>query len=315
MEAFEAIPCAVATTGTFDGFHAGHRLILDRMKDIAKGMGGETVLITFDPHPRKVIHPEFPLALLTTLDERAELLSEAGLDHLIVQPFTPEFSSTSSLDFVRKGLVGQVGVKKLVIGYDHHFGRNREGTFAHLQEFGPVYGFEVEEIPPHEVEEVKVSSTKIRKALIAGEVEKAAVFLARPYFVSGTVVHGESRGTGLGYPTANVGQIDPDKLLPADGVYLVMAERLTPEHRGERWPALANLGMRPTVEGQKRSLEVHWLDFSGDLYGTALRVHFVQRVRDEQKFADVMALKAQIQRDEQTARAYFASATDSKSQR
>jgi riboflavin kinase/FMN adenylyltransferase len=304
MEAFVPSGPTAATTGTFDGVHAGHLRILKRLQEVAQPLGGASVLVTFDPHPRKVIHPDFPLRLLTTLDERADLLEAAGLDDLVVQPFTPAFAAWSSLDFVRRGLVEHLNVKRLVIGYDHHFGRNREGTFAHLQEFGPVYGFEVEEIPPHDVEAVRVSSTKIRAALETGDVALAAQWLTRPYFCSGVVAHGARLGRDLGFPTANVGSIDPDKLLPKDGVYAVWVERLHPDYRGERLPGVANLGVRPTVDGSLWQLEAHVLDVPVEnLYGQELRVHFVARLRDEHRFPDTEALKAQISRDADEARA------------
>lgn len=309
MEAFAPVGPTAVTTGTFDGVHAGHRTILRRLQEVASSLGGASVVVTFDPHPRKIIHPEFPLQLLTTLEERAELLAEVGLDHLVVQPFTPEFAAWSSLDFVRRGLVQDLDVRRLVIGYDHHFGRNREGTFAHLQEFGPVYGFEVEEIPPHDVDAVRVSSTKIRTELLAGAVDRAAVWLTRPYFCTGTVESGARIGRGLGFPTANVGEIDPDKLLPKDGVYAVWVERLAPQFRGERLAAVANLGVRPTVDGSSRKLEAHVLEPGiADLYGQALRVHFVARLRDELRFPDTEALKVQIAQDVTAARAALGAA-------
>ena len=182
---FKAIDNAVVTTGTFDGVHIGHRKILQRLREVANKHEGETVLFTFYPHPRLVLNPDLDLRLITTLEEKVELLEKAGLDHLIVHPFTQEFSRTSSLEFVRNILVNAIGAKKLVIGYDHHFGRNREGTFEHLKEFGPVYGFDVEEIPAQDVDHVKVSSTKIRQALLDGDVQRANMFLASSFMLTG----------------------------------------------------------------------------------------------------------------------------------
>ena len=315
MEAFAPVGPTAVTTGTFDGVHAGHRTILRRLQEVASSLGGASVVVTFDPHPRKIIHPEFPLQLLTTLEERAELLAEVGLDHLVVQPFTPEFAAWSSLDFVRRGLVQYLDVRRLVIGYDHHFGRNREGTFAHLQEFGPVYGFEVEEIPPHDVDAVRVSSTKIRTELLAGAVDRAAVWLTRPYFCTGTVESGARIGRGLGFPTANVGEIDPDKLLPKDGVYAVWVERLAPQFRGERLAAVANLGVRPSldpndVNGGQVLLETHCLDWPATLgmdggYGKLIQVDLLHKLHDELKYDSLESLEQGIAQDCMDARQWF----------
>ena len=295
---------AVATTGTFDGVHAGHQAILKRLIASANEIGGQSVLITFDPHPRRLIHPEYPLELLTTIEERSELLADLGLDFLIVQPFTLEFSKTESIDFVRRLLVEQVGVKRLVIGHDHRFGRNREGSFEHLREFAPVYGFEVEEIPALDISAMHVSSTQIRHALQEGKVEKAALALTRPYFVTGQVVQGRQIGRTIGFPTANVGHLHPDKLLPAQGVYAVKVDLMDqPASSATRMlPAVANYGQRPSIEPGQAVLEVHLLEGGQDLYGQNIRVHFMERLRGEYTFPDKDSLKAQIARDAQEAR-------------
>ena len=253
---------AVATTGTFDGVHAGHQAILRRLLASAKELDGQSVLVTFDPHPRRLIHPEYPLELLTTVEERAELLAESGLDFLIVQPFTHAFSQIKSLDFVRQLLVEKVGVKRLVIGHDHRFGRNREGSFEHLREYAPVYGFEVEEIPALDISAMHVSSTQIRQALKAGEVQKAALALTRPYFVTGEVVQGRQIGRTIGFPTANIGGLHADKLLPAQGVYAVRVDLLDQPAgtHTRQLPAVANYGQRPSIEAGLAVLEVHLLE-------------------------------------------------------
>ena len=301
---FPTLAAAVATTGTFDGVHAGHQAILKRLIASAKEIGGRSVLITFDPHPRRLIHPEFPLELLTTVEERAELLADLGLDFLIVQPFTLEFSKTESIDFVRRLLVEHVGVKRLVIGHDHRFGRNREGSFEHLREFAPVYGFEVEEIPALDIEAMHVSSTQIRQALKDGEMDKATLALTRPYFVTGEVVHGRQIGRTIGFPTANIGGLHPDKLLPAQGVYAVRVDLLdqpaSSESRG--LPGVANYGQRPSIEPGLAVLEVHLLEGGQDLYGQRIRVHFIQRLRGEYTFPSREALVAQIAKDADEAR-------------
>ncbi|NDH78594.1 MAG: riboflavin biosynthesis protein RibF, partial [Flavobacteriia bacterium] len=201
---FNPLDCAVATTGTFDGVHLGHKKILGQLVQMAHKVGGESVLLTFSPHPRLVLQPDTELKLLTSLEEKIGLLEQTGLDHVIIHPFTKEFSRTPSLEFVREILVNQIGVKQLVIGYDHHFGRNREGSFDHLKEFGPIYGFEVEEIPALDIDAVNISSTKIRSALTEGDVELAATYLGHPYIIGGEVIKGDQIGRTIGFPTANL---------------------------------------------------------------------------------------------------------------
>lgn len=296
IEEFERLPVAVATTGTFDGVHKGHQLIIGRLCEVAKRVGGESVLLTFSPHPRQILQPERPLKLLNSLDEKTELLAQMGLDHLIVHPFSLAFSRTTSLEFVRNILVQKIGVKRLVIGYDHHFGRNREGSFAYLKEFGPLYGFQVEEIPAHDIDEVAVSSTKIRKALELGEIEKANGFLGYPYGLSGKVVEGDAIGRTLGFPTANLQLNDENKHIPANGVYAVMVK-----YDDKLYKGMCNLGERPTVSGNTFRIEVHLFDFDGLLYNKTLKLSFYQRLRDEQRFNSLDGLIKQLQMDAEKA--------------
>ncbi len=295
LEEFKPLLKAVVTTGTFDGVHIGHRKILNRLREVATRIKGETVLFTFNPHPRLVLQPDMDLRMITSLEEKVDLLHDAGLDHLIIFPFTQEFSRTSSLEFVRNILVNAIGAKKLVIGYDHHFGRNREGTFEHLKEFGPVYGFEVEEIPAQDVNDVKVSSTKIRSALSEGHVKLAKEFLKSPFMVSGFVVRGNRLGNELGYPTANIELADEHKLIPADGVYAVRVKVL-PD--GQLYKGMCNIGHRPTVSGTGKTIEVNIFDFYQNIYGEHVRLFFEQRIRNEQRFDGMDALKAQLKKDE-----------------
>ena len=292
---FKKVKNAVVTTGTFDGVHVGHRKIINRLQEVARRVEGETVLFTLYPHPRLVLQPDLDLKLITTLSEKVDLLMEAGLDHLIIYPFTQEFSRTSSLEFVRNILVNAIGAKKLVIGYDHHFGRNREGSFEHLKEFGPVYGFDVEEIPAEDVDDVKVSSTKIRAALLEGDVSLANRYLNSPFMISGFVVIGNRLGNEIGFPTANIELAEEHKLIPCDGVYAVRAKRL---ETGEMLLGMCNIGHRPTVQGIGKTIEVNLFDFKQDIYGEHLRLYFVERIRDEQKFENIVALKAQLANDE-----------------
>lgn len=299
---FKKLPNAVATTGTFDGVHMGHRKILARLQEIATRTKGETVVLTFNPHPRLVLQPDTDLKLLTNLEEKVDLLRDAGLNHLIIHPFSQEFSRTSSMHFVRNILVNQIGVKKLVIGYDHHFGRNREGTFEHLKEFGPIYGFDVEEIPAQDVADVHVSSTKIRNALLAGDVALAETYLTQPFRVSGYVVKGQRLGHTIGYPTANIATNDAHKIIPADGVYAVQILR---QQSGEKFLGMCNIGHRPTVSGTEKTIEVNIFDFNSNLYGEPLRIFFKKRLREEKKFDGLEALKAQLHQDETQSRTIF----------
>ncbi|MDR9374097.1 MAG: bifunctional riboflavin kinase/FAD synthetase [Schleiferiaceae bacterium] len=300
LDDFEPLPRAVVTTGTFDGVHIGHRKILKQLNDAARREGGESVLLTFHPHPRMVLQPDIDLKLINTQAEKIALLKETGLDHLIIHPFTRAFSRTTSLAFVREILVNQIGAKRLVIGYDHHFGRNREGSFEHLKEYGPVYGFEVEEIAAQDVDEVTVSSTKIRRAIEAGDVATAQEYLGYPFPLSGQVSEGEKLGTELGYPTANLRLDEASKIVPANGVYAVRGR--LPAHNGRELLGLCNIGIRPTFSGKFQTIEVHFLDFSGDLYGTQVALRFEERLRAEKRFDGREALVAQMQKDEAHAR-------------
>ncbi|GAB4374511.1 MAG: bifunctional riboflavin kinase/FAD synthetase [Salibacteraceae bacterium] len=287
------------TTGTFDGVHIGHRKIIDRLKATANERGLESVLITFDPHPRTVIfHDSPPVKLLSTLDEKLELLGQTGIDRVIVHPFTIEFSRTPALNYVRDMLVGKLRMEVMVVGYDHQFGKNREGSIEQLREFSTVYGFEIVEIPPQEIDQVNVSSTKIRNALERGDVKTANRFLSYNYTVKTVVEKGEGRGKGLGFPTANLRPVHQHKLIPARGVYAVRV------HLGNmKYGGMMNIGTNPTFASTgSLKLEVHIFGFSGILYGQYLTVEFVDRIRDEQYFSSGEELAAQLYRDQQLAK-------------
>lgn len=301
IDEFRPVTNAVVTTGTFDGVHIGHQQVISRLKEAAARINGETVLLTFFPHPRMVLFPERKQLLLNTPEEKAALLEKTGIDHLIVHPFTREFSMLSSKDFIEDILVKKLGTRRLVIGHDHHFGRNREGSFDHLRQFGPVYGFEVEEIPAQEVENIDVSSTKIRQALEAGDVATAASFLGYSYQLAGTVVKGRQLGRTIGFPTANILVTDSNKMVPADGVFAVRVHR-----KSETLNGMMNIGMRPTVDGHSRTIEVNILDFDADIYGETLILEFVKRIRDEKKFDGLEALKQQLENDRLATREIFA---------
>ncbi|MGV3599408.1 MAG: bifunctional riboflavin kinase/FAD synthetase [Bacteroidota bacterium] len=298
LEEFEPLANAVVTQGTFDGVHIGHQKIIDRVRNIAAQKGGESVLLTFFPHPRMVLQPDDnTLRLLSTTEEKIERLRKAGIDHLLVIPFTLEFSCQSSMQFVRDVLVNTIGVKTLVIGYDHRFGKNREGSMEDLHELGQVYDFDVEEIPPQDIDDVTVSSTKIRNALQEGEVDVAAKYLGYHYPVSGKVVAGNSLGKTIGFPTANIVVEETYKLIPNDGVYAV---RVIVD--GEIYGGMANMGKQPTFDNRNHAFEVHIFDFNADIYGRIIRVEFVAHLRSEMKFSGVDALIAQLKQDENTAR-------------
>jgi len=297
IEDFSPVRNAVVTSGTFDGVHLGHQQILRRLEQLAEKIEGETVLITFWPHPRLVLFPDQKdLLLLNTFEEKAEILREFGIRHLLRIPFTHEFSQMSSTDFIRNILVETIGTKKLVIGYDHRFGKNREGSFEHLKTHAPEYGFDVEEIPRHEVENIVVSSTKIRHALQKGEMATATELLGRPYRISGRIVRGQEIGRNIGFPTANIEVENANKLIPAHGAYAVEIS-----YEGQVYPGMMNIGVRPTVGGGNETLEVHIFNFNKQIYGEMLKVDLIARIRAERSFPDIDALKEQLHADRQAA--------------
>jgi len=307
LNEFKPLKQAISTVGTFDGVHIGHQKILKRISELARKEGGETVLLTFHPHPRLVLFPDDnDLKLITTLEERIERLSKTGLDHLIIHPFTTEFSRTTAIEYVRDILVEQIGVKKLVIGYDHHFGRNREGSLENLKELAPTFGFNVEEIPAQEIKDVNVSSTKIRNALNEGNVKKANSFLGYHFQLSGTVVKGSEIGSSLGFPTANIKVDNPNKIVPAPGVYATQALI-----NGQECESMTNLGFRPTVhENSQLTVEAHLFNFDKDIYGENITLRFVDRIREEVKFDNRESLKTQIAKDARTVQKVLADWTN-----
>jgi len=297
LEDFTKLNYGVVTSGTFDGVHLGHQKIINRLKEIAKKNEGETVVITFWPHPRLILRPDEPfMQLLNTFEEKAELLRQQGIDHLIRIPFTKEFSQISSQEFISKILVETIGTKKLVIGYDHKFGKNREGSFNQLSINGPTYGFEVEEIPRQDVDNMGVSSTRIRKALGEGDIDTANHFLGRPYSLSGRVIKGDKLGRVLGFPTANIDLDSHDKLVPAQGIYAVGVV-----HERKNYGGMLYIGTRPTVDGTKRSIEVNMFDFNKEIYGETLHVSFLKLLRTDSKFEDLESLKNQLHIDKESA--------------
>jgi len=294
----------VVTIGTFDGVHLGHREVIAELRRICLETGGESVVFTFFPHPRMVVSPnEDTIRLLSTIEEKVALLEELYLDHLVIYPFTKEFASLSYIGFVKSILVDKMHISKLVTGYDHKFGHNREGDFHALKLLGEQYGFEVEQLNPLLVENVTVSSTKIRQALEIGDMKKANHYLGYSYLLKGKVITGRRLGRELGFPTANILPDDHHKMVPTDGVYAVFADV-----DGVRYKGMLNVGTRPTVNSNvdHRSIEVNIFDFSGDIYHRDISVSFVERIRDEVKFESLENLKAQLVNDKTSALRIFA---------
>lgn len=289
------------TIGTFDGVHFGHQRILEKLVSDAKKAGKKSILLTFFPHPRMVLQKDSSLELINTIEERKNLLAKTGLDYLIIHPFSKEFSRLTALAFVRDILVNQFNVSKLCIGYDHHFGKNREGNITQLQEYSKLYDFDIEEIPAQDIDDVSVSSTKIRKALAEGNVKTANTYLGYPFMLNGNVVNGKQLGGKIGFPTANIDVEEAYKLIPKTGVYVVRSTI-----KDEIIYGMMNIGKRPTVDGKHQTIEVHFFDFNQDLYEQSLTVELLYFLRDEHKFDSVEHLISQLQKDEIQARDFIA---------
>ncbi len=302
IDEFKKLNNAVVTIGTFDGVHLGHRKIISRIKELAQNSNGETVLLTFFPHPRMILHPEDDsLKMINTIDEKAELLEQLGVDHLIITPFSRDFSNQSAESYIRDVLVDKIGTKKIVIGYDHRFGKDRQGGLDDLLRLGPVYGFEVLEIPEQDINEVAISSTRIRTALLNGEIEHANTFLGYPFFITGSVVRGDQIGRQLGYPTANIVIEEKYKLIPSDGIFAVKVKT-----GGEQFKGMAYIGSRPTVNGLTRNIEVNIFDFNREIYNTRIQMDFYNYVRGDVKFSSLDELKIQLAADKQNVEALMA---------
>lgn len=305
FDAIDEVKNAVLTIGTFDGVHIGHQKILERVKEEAQKIDGESVLFTFYPHPKMVLFPDsHNLKLIQTQAQKVDKLRRFGLDNVIIYPFTMEFSRLSAVEFVRDYLVNKLKVKKMVIGYDHQFGKNREGTLEFLKDISDVYGFEVIEIPAQDIDDVNVSSTKIRNALLNGDVSLANTYLGEPFEICGKVVKGDSLGRKIGFPTANL-EVDSElKLIPASGVYAVQITMAN----GDVHIGMMNIGSRPTITNTSElRIEVHIFDFSSDIYGNSISVQLLSRVRDEIHFESIEMLQEQLRKDEKTVRDYFVS--------
>ena len=281
------------TIGTFDGVHIGHQSIIKKLNEVAKNIDGESVLMTFYPHPRHVLDPENQnLKLLSTIEERSEMLKEYGLNHFIIQEFTKDFSLLNSDNFVKEILVDKLCIQKLIIGYDHHFGRNREGNYEKLVQLSKLYSYEVEKIAPLNYMGVSVSSTKIRKKIYENKFEEVRKFLGRYFSFSGKVIEGKKMGKKIGYPTVNINVENVNKLMPNDGVYAVYINVNSKNYMG-----MMNIGYNPTFNSSEKTIEVHILDFNKDIYGIDVRVSIVEKIRDEKKFFSVEDLKKNLDLD------------------
>jgi riboflavin kinase/FMN adenylyltransferase len=300
ISSFETKEKTFVTIGTFDGVHFGHREIIHKLVDDAKKAGKKSVVLTFFPHPRMVLQKDAPIALINTIDERAALLEKTGLDYLIIHPFSKAFSRLTAFDFVKNILVNQLNISKLIIGYDHHFGKNREGNIEQLTEYSHTFGFSVEEIPAQDINNVSVSSTKIRTALATGNLKTANNYLGDHFMLSGKVVNGKKLGGKIGFPTANIEILEHYKLIPKTGVYVVKAFLHEEEVFG-----MMNIGNRPTVSGKHQTIEVHFFDLNTDLYDEYLTIELLYFLRDEHKFDSIEDLILQLKKDEKTARDYL----------
>lgn len=291
----------IVTLGTFDGVHKGHKSILEKITSSSKNTGCESVLLTFFPHPRMVLQQNTDIKLLNTIKEKAMLLEQHGINNLIIHPFDHAFSRLTAEEFVKNILVDKFMVRKIIIGYDHRFGRNRTADINDLIQYGEEYNFEVEQISALEINEVSVSSTKIRNALNAGYLETANRYLGYSYFLTGNVVKGKQLGRTIGFPTANINITESYKLIPDKGVYVVSSEIA-----GKTVYGMMNIGNNPTVGGVAESIEVHFFDFNSDLYNQEIRVNIHYKIRNEIKFPSVNHLKEQLKEDQKTSLEYIA---------
>lgn len=317
LDEFKPLENAIVTIGTFDGVHIGHQKILKKLVDCAKETNGESVLLTFFPHPRLIINPnDEHLRLINDIEEKTHQLADAGLDHLIITPFTRDFSNQSPEEYIRNVLVDKLGTKVIIIGYDHHFGKDRQGSIKDLIELSHIFDFQVQEIPKQDIEDVAVSSTRVREALITADIETANKYLGYPFELTGTVERGDQIGRQIGFPTANIHVHESHKLIPAYGIFAVEVEIFNkvptidsgdyidpqPENVAQ---GMCYIGTRPTVDGMSRKIEVNLLDFQDDLYNKTLRIKFLSYIRGDERYESLEQLQAQIKIDEQKIRAYF----------
>lgn len=300
IENFPASEGSIVTLGTFDGVHLGHQQILKQLIDTSQQSKLKSVLLTFSPHPRMVLQPDISMRLIQTIEERERALRKTGLDYLVIHPFSEKFSRLSADDYVKLILVEKLNVRKVVVGYDHRFGRNRTASLEDMYNYADIYDFEVIEIDAKKIKSTAVSSTKIRKAIDEGDIALANSYLGDPFTIEGVVVHGDKRGRELSYPTANIELQNKHKIIPKQGVYLIQSDLDNQVVYG-----MMNIGTKPTFDTTNPSIEVHFFDWNGDLYGQTLQVKLLKWVREEQKFDSVEELQAQIHADERYCRSYI----------
>ena len=300
LDSYSSTQKTFVTIGTFDGVHKGHQKVLKKLVTSAKKNNAKSVLLTFFPHPRMVLQEDVNIKLINTLEERIELLKKTTIDVLVVQQFTKEFAKQSALDFVRNLLVNKLNISKLVIGYDHHFGKNREGNFEQLEKFGHTYGFKVRRISVKDIDNIGVSSTKIRKAILKGDISKANRYLGHNFTLTGTVIKGKNLGEKIGFPTANLQVNEAYKLIPKTGAYIVKSNINNSSVYG-----MMNIGFRPTVSGKNQTIEIHFFNFNKSLYDEKITVELLEFLREEQKFESVNSLKKQLIADKAKSLKYI----------
>lgn len=310
---FTKLDKAIVTIGTFDGVHFGHQKIIKQLVEQAKNNGGESVILTFFPHPRMIIDPENQdLKMINTMNEKAEILENLGVDHLIITPFTRDFSNLLPQDYIKNILVDTIGTKHIIIGYDHRYGKDRSGNLTDLKNAGLHYGFTVEEIAEQDIHDVAVSSTKIRQSLLEGNVSLASDYLGYSFSIFGRVIKGDKIGRTIGFPTANIFVEETYKLIPGDGIYAVTVEMMADGQTWDSKPKLtykgmAYIGQRPTINGMTRNIEVNIFDFNQEIYGQDIKMNFLKFLRHDVKFTGLEALKIQLQQDKEDTLAYFKS--------
>lgn len=293
IEEFNISSKTILTIGTFDGLHEGHKRILEKLIKTAKNKGLQSVVLTFFPHPRKIINKDNEVKLIDTLDEKVSILKQIGVDSLIIHPFDKNFSLLTAYQFIKDYLVDRLKISHVIIGYDHRFGKGREASVKDLKEYGEEFDFIVEEIDAHEVESITVSSTKIRDSIIKGDLKSTKKFLGRHFRITGEVIEGDGIGKKINYPTANIFIKEDYKIIPKDGVYLIKSKIDNIEYYG-----MMNIGHRPTIGDNEKSIEVHLFNFNYNIYGNKISVDILSKIRDEKKFSSIEALKEQLKKDE-----------------
>ncbi|GGE68945.1 riboflavin kinase/FMN adenylyltransferase [Pedobacter psychrotolerans] len=316
LSEFTKLNNAIVTIGTFDGVHFGHQKIIRQLVAKAKSDHGESVILTFFPHPRLIIDPENQdLKMINTINEKAEILKSLGVDHLIITPFTRDFSNLLPDDYIKNILVNHIGTKHIIIGYDHRFGKDRTGNLTDLKAAGTHFGFSVEEIMEQDIHDVAVSSTKIRQAILDGDVSLASDYLGYSFSIFGRVIKGDKIGRTIGFPTANIFVEETYKLIPGDGIYAVTVEmscksgdeQQTPNTKHLTFKGMAYIGQRPTINGMTRNIEVNIFDFNQEIYGQDIKMNFLKFLRHDVKFTGLDALKVQLQKDKEETLNYFSS--------